>query len=339
MSFLRILLILFPLNFAVFLQGCQTTKNEKNTTSKFKIGENSVNIVSGKFLQSYNDILSGNVPERKIITGKLYLPKSCSSQKMPAVIIQHGSGHPKKPWYEKLSKVLNKNGIIALVPDSMTNRGITETARDQSKLSKATRLYDTFSAFRFLQEIKCVEPSRIGITGYSFGGIIARDSVEKVLADKLGNGFAYKASLPVYPSCQANFKNTLPTNTKVHLLLAELDDYTPASYCIEDSKIKKSKGWNLDLTVFEGAHHGFNYEWKRKYFPNSWTFGDCGKIVTDGEGYEFSPKYNISTKDGWKRYVGTMAKNCGRKGVTMGGSKEFSKKTIDFTIQFFKKYL
>ena len=131
MSFLRTLLMLFLLNFAIFLQGCQTTKYEKNTTSKFKIGENSVNIVSGKFLQSYNDILSGKVPERKIITGKLYLPKSCSSQKMPAVIIQHGSGHPKNAWYKKLSKVLNKNGIIALVPDSMTSRGITETAKDQ----------------------------------------------------------------------------------------------------------------------------------------------------------------------------------------------------------------
>ena len=132
----------------------------------------------------------------------------------------------------------------------MTSRGITETSKDQSKLSKATRLYDTF-AFRFLQEIECVDPSRVGITGYSFCGIIAIDSVEKVLADKLGNGFVYKASLPVYPSCQANFKNTLPTNTKVHLLLAKLDDYTPASYCIEDSKIKKSKGWNINVTVFQ----------------------------------------------------------------------------------------
>ena len=330
---------IFLIFLVLIFSGCQTTKNEKNTKSKFKIGENSVNIVSGKFLQSYNDILSGKVPKRKIITGKLYLPKACSSEKMPAVIIQHGSGHPKKAWYKKLSKVLNKNDIIALVPDSMTSRGITETAKDQSILSKATRLYDTFSAFRFLQDIECVEPSRIGITGYSFGGIIARDSVEKVLVDKLGNGFVYKASLPIYPSCQANFKNTSPTNTKVHLLLAELDDYTPASYCIDDSKIKKSNGWNLDLTVFKGAQHGFNYEWKPKYFPNSWTFGDCGKIFTDNEGYEFSPKYNISTKNGWKKYIGTMALNCGRKGVTMGGSKELSKITLNFTIQFFKENL
>ena len=122
-------------------------------------------------------------------------------------------------------------------------------------------------------------------------------------------------------------------------MLAELDDYTPASYCLENSKIKKSKGWNLDLTVFEGAHHGFNYIWEPKYFPNSWTFSDCGKIYTDDEGYELSPKYNISTKHGWKKYVRTMAKNCGRKGVTMGGSKKLSKMTLDFTVQFFLENL
>ena len=34
-----------------------------------------------------------------------------------------------------------------------------------------------------------------------------------------------------------------------------------------------------------------------------------------------------------------MDKNCGRKGVTMGGSKELSKKTLDLTIQFFMENL
>ena len=95
----------------------------------------------------------------------------------------------------------------------------------------------------------------------------------------------------------------------------------------------------MDLTVFEGSHHGFNYEWKPKYFPKSWTFSDCGKILIDNKGYEFSPKYNISTKDGWKNYIETMAINCGRKGVTIGGSKELSKITLNFTIQFFKENL
>jgi len=50
--------------------------------------------------------LSSKVPERKIITWKLYLPKACSIQKMPAVIIRHGSGHPKIAWYKKTCQSL-----------------------------------------------------------------------------------------------------------------------------------------------------------------------------------------------------------------------------------------
>ena len=34
-----------------------------------------------------------------------------------------------------------------------------------------------------------------------------------------------------------------------------------------------------------------------------------------------------------------MAKNCGRKGVTVGGSPDLAKKTIDFTINFFTENL
>ncbi len=35
-----------------------------------------------------------------------------------------------------------------------------------------------FLLLRFLRSLSCVDPRRVGITGYSFGGIIALDSVE-----------------------------------------------------------------------------------------------------------------------------------------------------------------
>ena len=318
--------------------GCQTTKNASQPDT-LETGENRVEIESGNNLNGYHDIISGKKPENQIITGKLYIPKMCGTEKMPAVIIQHGSGHPNKPWYKKLSMALNKIGIIALVPDSLSPRGFSSTSRDQSVLSKATRLFDTFSTFRYLQSIRCVDVKRIGITGYSFGGIIAQDSVEKKLAEKLGNGHVYKASLPVYPSCQSNFKNSIPTKTKVHILVGGADDYTPAKYCIESVKTKKAKGWDIEITVLDGAHHGFNNEWAPKRFPNAWTFSGCGTVLIDDDGYELSNKYNASTRNGWSKAIRTLAQKCGKKGVTMGGSKKTAKRTLDFTVQFFRNNL
>ena len=89
--------------------------------------------------------------------------------------------------------------------------------------------------------------------------------------------------------------------------------------------------------VFKGAHHGFNNEWKPKYFPNSWTFKNCGFITTDDDGHENYK--NLSTRMGWKKLIKIVVKDCAKKGVTIGGSKELSKKTLDYTIQFFRENL
>ena len=319
----------------------QSTKTEKKLSYSETLikGINDVSITSGANLQGYQDIISNKKPKKITIDGKLYLPDNCNKNKLPAVIIQHGSGSPKAPFYANTAKTLNSKGIIALVPDSFGKRGISATGKNQGQLSKATRVYDTFSAFRFLRTLDCVDPNRVGVTGYSFGGIISIDSVETKLASKLGDGYIYKASLPVYPSCQNTFKNTESTKTVVHIIAGGLDDYTPTSYCVDSVKLKKTKGWDINITVLDGAHHGFNNSSPPKKNPNSWTFGDCGKLYTDDAGFEFSEKYNVSTKDGWKKFVRTMAKNCGRKGVTVGGSPDFAKKTIDFTVNFFTENL
>jgi dienelactone hydrolase len=355
-KFKKINLLLLGFFSLLLITNCQNVNTQKNIKQSIKKqpaktekklsysetlikGINNVSIISGDKLQGYQDIISNKKPKKITIDGKLYLPDNCKKDKLPAVIIQHGSGSPKAPFYSKTAKALNSKGIIALVPDSFKTRNISATGKNQGQLSKATRLYDTFSAFRFLRTLDCVDPNRVGVTGYSFGGIISIDSVETKLATKLGDGFIYKASLPVYPSCQNTFKNTQATKTKVHILAGSLDDYTPASYCIESVKSKKTKGWDINITVLDGAHHGFNNSSPPKKNPNSWTFGDCGKLYTDDAGFEFSPKYNVSTKDGWRKFVRTMAKNCGRKGVTVGGSPDLAKKTIDFTVNFFAKNL
>ena len=326
--------IAMPLLFAVssVSKACSFNCEKANNGTNVKIP-------SGSGLEGYQDIISGKQPKPFTITGKLFVPGECNAaKKLPAVIIQHGSGMPSGDWYTKLPEALNKSGIVALVPDSHSARGITGTGKNQAQLSKADRLYDTFSAFNFLETVPCVDTARVGVTGYSFGGIIAMDSVENVLANKLANGKSYKASMPVYPSCQATFKNTSSTNTKVHVLVGELDDYTPAKYCLDAVDYKKQRGWNIDVTVLEGAHHGFIRTSGTKSI-SSWTFGGCGTIEFDDEGYSTVVKYGISSRDGWKNYVKKIVKACGKRGVTIGGTNKTANATLEYTVKFFSENL
>jgi len=327
-------LIAMPLLFAINTESKACSFNCENANNG-----TSVKIPSGSGLEGYQDIISGKQPKPFTITGKLFVPGECNAaKKLPAVIIQHGSGMPSGDWYSKLPEALNKSGMVALVPDSHSARGITGTGKNQAQLSKADRLYDTFSAFNFLETVPCVDMARVGVTGYSFGGIIAMDSAETVLANKLANGKSYKASMPVYPSCQATFKNTSSTKTKVHVLVGELDDYTPAKYCFDAVKFKKQRGWNIDLTVLEGAHHGFIRTSGPKS-SQSWTFGGCGPIEIDEEGYETSKEYGFSSRDGWKNLIKKAVKTCAKRGVTVGGSNKTAKATLEYTVKFFSENL
>ena len=302
-------------------------------------GHNDVFIVTKSGLEGYHDILSNRDAKSIYLGADLYLSRKCNAtRKYPAVIIQHGSGSPNSDWYPRLAKALAANNIIALVPDSHTARGILGTSTDQSQLSKAARLYDTFAAFRLLQELPCVDADRVGLTGYSFGGTISIDSVETVLASKLGNGYSYKATLPVYPDCQSSFENTKPTNTKVHMLLGGADDYTPASYCLDRMPRMQSAGWDVTTTVYEGAHHGFiSSNLPRKF--DGWTFKGCGVGVITDEGYEKSDTYGVSTKDGWASVVETLVKECATNGITYGGNRELSNTVMSYTLDYFKSNL
>ena len=295
--------------------------------------------MSANGINSYADIYQGTKFARQKLTGTLYLPSVCNTgAKIPAVIIQHGSGLPRHSWYEELSEQLNKAGIAALVANSFSERGIRGTGGDQTQLSKANRVYDTFAAFRALQKVPCIDPKRIGVTGYSFGGIISREMVESSLAKRLGGGRVLKASLPVYPSCQARWERTQPTRTKVHFLLAGRDDYTPASFCLERIPELKKLGWDVSYTVYPQAHHAFIADYSERYWSRGWTFRHCGIILITSEGHEMH--FLGGTKDmSWREYVTVMARNCGRQGVTIGRDNESREKAMSFTVSFFKNNL
>ena len=305
--------------------------------------ESEISFESVDGIDSYADILEGKSFGAITLASRLWLPAQCSEpgHKVPAVIIQHGSGAPAHRWYEELSEALARAGIAALVPDSFTARRIGSTARDQTPLSKANRVYDAYAAFRGLAAIPCIDPDRVGITGYSFGGIVSRDVVESEMAERLGAGRVFKASLPVYPSCQAQWDVSRPTDTRVHFLLAERDDYTPASYCLEHIPRLEAAGWNVSYSVYQGAHHGFISDRRAGRDRKAWTFKDCGITRITKEGYEVIDELGLDVGKTmtWAEFIRSAARACGKRGVTIGSDRNTRASAMQFTVEFFTENL
>lgn len=274
------------------------------------------------------------------ISGTLYFPDGDGP--FPAVILYHGSGHPRRlePWFRELVPGLVGAGIATFVLDSYTSRGILGTASDQTKLSKAARLVDAFQALKKLASLSMIDENKLGISGYSFGGIVAMVSADMRLVDAgLADDNKFVAHLPVYPSCQAQFRTLKLTGAPMLFLVGELDDYTPAKYCVDYVERMVRHGYNATIKVYPDAHHSWIINYGITRCNSCLTFGDCGLLYLEDDGHEVALNGKATTRDGWKQYVTTLSRNCGKRGVTLRVNQKARQDTLETTINFFSKTL
>ena len=270
------------------------------------------------------------------ISGELYLPGSV--EPLPAVILYHGSGHPEKlqPWFNDLVPRLVSAGIAAFVLDSYTGRGISGTSADQSQLSKASRLVDAYQALKKLASLSMINENKIGISGYSFGGIVAMISADMRLIEAgLADGNMFAAHLPVYPSCQSQFRTLKLTGAPMMFLVGNLDDYTPAKYCLSYVERMRAEGTNVKIKVYPEAYHAWIINYGITRCNRCVTFADCGQMYLEDDGHETALDGKASTKDGWEQYIKTIFRTCGKKGVTLRLDHKARQDTLETTVEFF----
>lgn len=288
---------------------------------------------------SFADIYKGNWEVgREELSGELHLPKGQGP--FPAVVLQHGSGHPNelKLWWDKIVPALLGDGIAVFIANSFDGRGIMGTSGDQTKLSKAARVVDALMALKALAEHSKVDGDKVGITGYSFGGIVSIETADKRTVESvLGAGLKYAAHLPVFPGCGSHREKINMTGSPILFLLGQKDNYTPAKFCEEYLSKMQAAGVPVKLKIYEEAGHGF-VKIQDRYLENAATFNDCGTGIINEEGYHEIG--DISEKGmTWPELVFRVFKKCGSRGARLYGTKETQRRALDDTVKFFKNTL
>ena len=183
----------------------------------------------------------------------------------PAVVLLHGCGGP----YDKrgvlaqrmrdYAALLNRLGMHALVVDSLTPRGETQicTQKVRSRLiTQANRRLDAQSSLEWLAARPDVDPSRLGLMGWSNGGstvLAATNEHHKEVADAdVKPAFA----VAFYPGCEVEAKRGYATHTRVLLLVGELDDWTPPQAC--QRLAAQAADPRPVIETYRGAYHGFD---------------------------------------------------------------------------------
>ena len=270
------------------------------------------------------EIFSGNFKSNPVqLSGELTLPKG--EGPFPVVILQHGTADLKryKKWMKNLKKALIAKNIGVFINDSYKNRKIKG-----SDLTLAPRVIDGLFSLQAVADHSLVDNKRIGIQGYSYGGMVAFFTAYQGLADIVDAQYA--AHMPVYPGCDVVINHMDMTGAPIKMIIAELDDYAPAKDCIDyGPKIG-------EIIIYEGLHHSFVFE-GLKFHDDIGHFRNCeiGYIQPDGNWY-----FNGKSRLGSEQHILTEVwRECGDFGVHTGGTKANQKRLIKDTVNFFSKNL
>jgi dienelactone hydrolase len=134
------------------------------------------------------------------------LREPASEEPRAAVIIVHGSGGVDSRG-ECASNALNDAGFVTLEIDLWAARGVNSP--QERPRHPAETLPDAFAALDYLSRRRGVDPARIGIMGFSWGGVVSMLSATVGARDTFATGDQkFAAHAPLYPACW--LYNTLP---------------------------------------------------------------------------------------------------------------------------------
>ena len=214
------------------------------------------------------DFLNGVGPEkRNTIWGTLNFPANAPDKNVPVVVLLHGMGGIHESAEFWLS-ALNSMGLATFMVDS--NWGRRKCKKD-SNLKKdikwcaaanrgMNRVIDGYGALELLSKHPRIDPKRIGCLGNSLGARGCLYLNVKRFQKMWGTpGLDYAASVPMYPPCNATFKDDDEiTDTPIRIHVGELDTYSPTDACINYVELLRAKGKDVKIKVYPNAHHGFD---------------------------------------------------------------------------------
>jgi dienelactone hydrolase len=193
-----------------------------------------------------------------MLTGQLRFPNW--NERLPAVVLLHGSGGVGGGATWLWEGTLNDMGVATLRLDSFSGRGLTDVGSDQDRLGFFTQIYDVYRAVEALAGHPRIDPSRIAVMGFSRGGTAALYSSMSRFQDLYGpQGTRIAGHLPFYPACNFQLVDELDvTKSPIREFHGAADDWTLAAPCRDYMDRLAAAGHDAEMVEYPGARHSFD---------------------------------------------------------------------------------
>ncbi len=203
--------------------------------------------------------------------------------------------------------------------DSFKPRGIASTAADQSKLSTMANVADALSALHLLATDPRIDPSRIGVIGFSRGAQVALyTALEPMRKGVIDNGLHFAAHIALYPPCMAPYHAETTDHAPILMLAGGADDYTPAAFCNDYAAWFNAKGSPTRLAIYPGAYHDFDTPDAQHFYTKLQNYKSCQieTIVETGAARDIVANHWFANR----AEIDAYAKACITYGATTGGN-------------------
>jgi dienelactone hydrolase len=213
------------------------------------------------------EIMRGDAAPTPAIAYFFAPPGTPAPGSVPAVVMLHGSGgvlHAREMTY---GPQLAKLGIAVLVIDSFAARRERATAFVDRliEITESMVLADAYAGLHWLAQRAEIDPKRIVLTGFSYGGMSTMYAMQAQIAEKLApDGLRFAGHVAFYGPCIARFEDKRTTGAPLLMLYGGEDDLIDHERCDQVAGDLREGGSQVEITVYPHAVHQWDGGFERR---------------------------------------------------------------------------
>lgn len=285
---------------------------------------------------SFFDIIT-DLPDQESqeVYGILRFPQGVEHQDLPLVLGVAGSLGWSEHHYEYMS-MYREMGMATFELKSFASRGVTSTVGEQISVTTAMMILDAYRTLAVLADDPRIDSGRVAITGWSLGGGVTLFSAWQPLKRSITDENGFAAHLAFYPPCFVVPELLDFTDDPIHILIGELDDWTPAAACEELVSVMEANGAQVELTVFADSHHSFDRVGLPVIDEQGYSFTDC-RFAMRQDGAVLMNFMDIPMTSSWRQKIGLAL--CAGRGPTYGGNPDSRAEALKIAKSFMARHL
>ena len=280
---------------------------------------------SGSFPNEFMSLKDGSYKKSPVNIDALIVYPKKGKGPFPILVFNHSSGGAmlySNKWFKfnrQMARQLLKKGIAVMFVDNFNGRHVVSAGTDQSQVSTFSFYIDAFMTLEYLSKNPKINIKKVGITGWSRGGMNSLAIAETRIRDALvSKDLYFAASIPRSVECRQSgfFRNPQPIKeTKIWMINGKDDDASHAHICEEYGKKMKENGADIEVTTKAGWGHGFEANYEPEFERGHEVWHGCPDYYTEDNGMankDAKLDASCTTNDGYT-IGGNKGRNISRK--------------------------